>query len=117
MVNIILADAYLHVLMHPLAFQFLHFTFERCLTRWMFTRTLDAVLTHFRLLHAQNTRQMSSDLQGLISILTSLGWKIHPTKSEVEPDQDFVYLGMRFQTLLNRVSLSETQVASIQDTM
>lgn len=65
------------------------------LVPWAFTCILDAMLVLF----------LDWDLQPRVSLpwQSAASWKFHSIKLEMEPVQDIIYFGMRFQTVLNRV--------------
>jgi hypothetical protein len=144
-ISVDLTDAYLHVPVHASARRYLRFAidgkvfafralpFGLNLSPWIFTRIMDCVAMKIRrvcsseisnylddlLMKHQSPDKLMTDRDVLLEMLFSLGWKVNAEKSDLQPSQDFVHLGMRFQTAINLVSLpqkrSEKLVEAITD--
>jgi hypothetical protein len=138
-ISVDLTDAYLHVPIHASAKKFLRFAiddhvyafralpFGLNLSPWVFTRLMDAVMLKLRqkcaaeisnylddlLMKHQSQQALRVDREVMLETLRTLGWMVNIQKSDLEPSQDFVHLGMRFQTDKNLVSLTERRCGKL----
>lgn len=133
-----LRDAYFHVLVHPKYRKFLRFKwrdqvlqfnvlpFGLSLAPWAFTRLTREVAMYCRsrgirirmyiddwLILAQSLELCRSQTQEVMDITQQLGFRINWEKSSLEPSQQFVYLGMRFDTIGWRVCPTEERLARL----
>jgi hypothetical protein len=132
-VSLDLSDAYLHIPMHRASQKYLRFAIDGVvyafralpfglnLSPWVFTRIMDTVVASVR----QNTESevsnylddilqknmqaqvLAADLNVLRNRLEELGFLVNLLKSDTIPAQNFVHLGMNFQTALGIVKLTE----------
>lgn len=142
-VSIDLTDAYFHIPMAPRSQKFLRFAVDGqvfqfvCLpfglniAPWAFTRIMNAVMAAFRMkaespssnylddlmLRNASKQLLALDRDRLLTHLDKLGWLINRSKSDLEPAQDFCHLGMRFNTVENRVGLTDKRIGKILDTI
>ena len=84
--------------------------FGLSLSPWVFTRLMDVVVASVRretpsyisnylddlIQKSQDPQQLRVDLLFLLERLAQLGFFVNRAKSELEPSQDFVHLGMLF---------------------
>ena len=138
-ISVDLTDAYFHLPMARQSQRYLRFAvdgkvlqfvclpFGLNLAPWAFTRTMNAVMSHFRkkatsptsnylddlLLRNAQVEALAGDRDRLLALLTDLGWLLNQEKSDLEPSQDFCHLGMRFRTDENRVGLTEKRIEKI----
>ena len=124
-VSLDLKDAYFHIPIHPDYQHFLRFYFEGQVYQFqalpfglataplIFTMVVRAFVAplhalglkvHFYLddwlLRCHSRELLQSQLAFLIEKATLAGWIINEEKSEMIPSQDFVFIGIRFMTLL-----------------
>lgn len=59
---------------------------------------------------------LAKEAEILLSLISSLGFKVNLKKSELVPSQTFVHLDMRFQKHLNQVSLTPKRIQVIRQT-
>ena len=137
-VSIDLTDAYFHVPIRPSSrkylrilfgnqvFQFRALPFGLSTAPWIFTKVMAEVKA---IVHLQGVElylylddwlcQIQSFCQGvreseyLVSLCSDLGLMVNFKKSELIPSQDFVFIGARFNLLLNRVSPKEENVLKL----
>lgn len=140
-VSIDMSDAYLHVMMHPSAKKFLRFAiddtvycfrvlpFGLCTSPWIFTRIVDTVVESVRqetsavisnylddiLQKHRDPVVLKQDLQVLTVRLQELGFLINVGKSDLTPSQDFIHLGMHFQTALGIVKLPHKRLVKLME--
>ena len=137
-----LTDAYFHVMIHRRSRRYLRFSFEGktfqfralpfglCVSPYVFSRVLKAVLRHIRLqgirVHAYlddwiqpsaSEGQSWHHSRKLLSTVLDLGFLPNWDKSELIPVQDFNFLGAQFNLGLALVSPSADRVASFQQAM
>lgn len=138
-ISLDLSDAYLHVPIAPSSRKFLRFAFEDHifqfkslpfglnLSPWVFTRIMDAVMSFARrsascqlsnylddlMVKGMLRDKLEADRDSLLTLLQSLGFLVNEQKSDLVPAQQFVHLGMFFQTDLNKVSLTEKRITKI----
>ena len=130
-----LSDAYLHVPIHPSCRKYLRFAYQgqvwefRALpyglspAPWLFTLIAlevkalaqrNGILMHIYLddwlLRSQSRRILTKQTLWIQKMCLYLGLQINMAKSELNPSQDFVFLGYRFQTLSHRVLPSHERV-------
>lgn len=136
--SIDLKDAYFHVPMAASAQRFLRFQLQDQVFQFRalpfglstspreFTKVLQPVVQLLRLhgirVHAYlddwlilgpSLEQVTRDVTLVANLLQHLGWVINFPKSNLQPQQDFVYLGMRFWTQGSRVLVAPS--SSIRD--
>nr|KAG5710727.1 hypothetical protein BaRGS_035129 [Batillaria attramentaria] len=94
---------------------------------WVFTRLMDAVAARVRLvslsqlsnylddllLKHQVAATLASDRDRLLCLLQQLGFLVNAEKSDLSPSQNYVHLGMQFDTVRNLVSLPQKRIDSI----
>ena len=127
-VSLDLSDAYFHVPIHPRCRKYLRFShngqvfqfralpFGLATAPRVFTKLMAAVGAFLRLqgtvllqyfddwlLHQIDPQRLRLDLEAAWSRIQSLGLLLNPEKSELIPSQDFVFVGMNFLTLLDKV--------------
>ena len=132
-----LSDAYLHV---PSCRKYLRFAYQgqvwefRALpyglspAPWLFTLIAlevkalaqrNGILMHIYLndwlLRSQSRRILTKQTLWIQKMCRYLGLQINMAKSELNPSQDFVFLGYRFQTLSHRVLPSHKRVQAIYE--
>ena len=135
-----LSDAYLHVPIHPSCRKYLRFAYQgqvwefRALpyglspAPWLFTLIAlevkalaqrNGILMHIYLddwlLRSQSRRILTKQTLWIQKMCRYLGLQINMAKSELNPSQDFVFLGYRFQTLSHRVLPSHKRVQAIYE--
>ena len=121
--SIDISDAYLHVPVHPSTRHFFRFVFEGRVYQFRalpfglntapreFTRLLRPVLAHLRrtgirihaylddwVIRASSHQQCVRHTELVLDLLKQLGWLVNWGKSELTPRQQFVFLGMEFDT-------------------
>jgi hypothetical protein len=119
-----LSDAYLHVPMHESIQKFLRFTLEHRafqfvslpfglnISAWVFTKLASVAVSFLHssglalsayiddwLVHHPNLVQLSRHRDQVMETLLAMGWHINSSKSEFKPSQNFVYLGVRFDSV------------------
>ena len=124
-----LSDAYLHVPLSPTirkyfrfvvrgqAFQFKVLPFGLCTAPREFTKLLQPVLQHLRsmgirvhaylddwAIRARSRQQGHSNTGTTVALLEELGWLVNYPKSELEPRQEFVFVGLHFDTIRGTVA-------------
>ena len=137
-VSIDLSDAYFHLLIHPASRKYLRFTdgltvfqfravpFGLSSAPRVFTRVMAALAAFFRiqgiriiqylddwLILNSDPEALSRDLSLVSQKVLKLGLLINPAKSDLTPSQDFVFIGMRFQTQFNLLRLPESRLLSL----
>jgi hypothetical protein len=138
-VSLDLSDAYLHVPMHHSTRKYLRFAiddrvytfhalpFGLSTSPWVFTRVMNAVVSETRrhtsspisnylddrLQRHQDPTILTQDLQFLLRLLTSLGFKVNLQKSDLAPAQSFSHLGMFFQTVPYTVAPCQKRIDKI----
>ena len=136
-VSLDLSDAYFHIPIHPASRKYLRFsdglqTYQfkglplglssapRIFTRLMlivgaFLRTRGIRLIQYLddwLILNQNRSDLIRDLEFVANLISNLGLLINVEKSEIVPSQDFIFIGVRFQTVPHTMSLPETRISS-----
>jgi hypothetical protein len=138
-VSLDLSDAYLHIMMHPSTKRYLRFAidgviycfralpFGLCTSPWIFTRVMDTLVESVRqktsalisnylddiLQKHQDPVILRHDLVFLLSRLQELGFLVNKDKSDLTPSQDFIHLGMHFQTALGIVKLPQKRLVKL----
>ena len=137
-VSIDLSDAYFHIMISPSSRKYLRFTDGHSVFQFravpfglssaprVFTRVMASLAAHFRTLgiriihYLDDWLILNSDRGCLLrelSLVTHtvlrLGLVINPEKSDFLPSQDFIFIGMRFQTLHNILILPDSRLASL----
>lgn len=139
MASLDLKDAYFHVPIRESHRKFLRFSMDnRCFqyralpfglstAPRVFTKVLAPVMAKLRfkgvtlhpylddiLIRAQSRELLVRDLDMVVTELKNHGFIINLDKSQLTPSQDIVFLGARFQTCLNQVSLSDQRKLSLR---
>ena len=136
--SIDLKDAYFHVMVHRAHRKYLRFAwkdkvyqfralpFGLSLAPWVFTRVVREVCALVRdrgvrmraylddwLVLSQSQQQCSESTGLVLHQSGSLGFALNESKSELSPSQDFVYLGMRFDTVAFLVRPAPARVTKL----
>lgn len=137
-ISLDLKDAYYHILIHPAFRKFLRFCLEghhwqfralpfglsssprafcKCLApilAWCHSRGIRvlAYLDDWLGLN-QDARSLRDQSRQLIQILQQLGWVISFPKSHLTPSQQFTYIGVTFDTVLNRMAPTPARADSL----
>lgn len=138
-VSLDLTDAYLHIPIHRASRKYLRFAIDDVvyafkampfglnLSPWIFTRTMEAVISEVRkettseishylddfMQKNMDPQVLSLDLDFLMHRLQHLGFLVNIAKSDLTPSKDFNHLGMHFLTDQNRVQLTEKRIEKI----
>ena len=137
-VSVDLIDAFFHVPIHPRdrkwlrfvwnnqVFQFNVLPFGLSQSPWVFTRVVRELIkwAHLKgirmlshmddwLLLSQNRSLCMVQLNQVLSQAQLLGFQIHPQKSELTPQQSFIYLGIQFNTLAWSAQPAPKRVSSL----
>ena len=138
--SIDLTDAYFHVRIHPRCRRFLRFTwqgktyqfkvlpFGLSLAPWVFTKIvmalasslhMDGIRIHVYLddwlILAQQQALCRRHTHLVLQKAKELGFRVNEGKSDLEPSQVFVFLGVRFCTISMRVSPSLERITKLQE--
>ncbi|KAE8636869.1 hypothetical protein XENTR_v10003178 [Xenopus tropicalis] len=138
LVTLDIKDAYLHVPIFPPHWKFLRFAFKNRHFQFtslpfgltsaprIFTKIMAAALrsqgvsiTPYLddlLLKAPTLPAATAQLSRVLETLTKLGWKINTTKSRLIPAQRMPFLGMIFDTSLQKIFLPQEKITRLQDT-
>ena len=131
-----LRDAYFHVSIHPRDRKFLRFSWKEkvfqfkvlpfglSLAPWVFTRVTRELAISLRskgirvhmylddwLTLAQSSPLCRDHTQQVVTTASDLGFSPHWEKSSLDPSQEFVFLGMSFNTKTFKVSPTEDRIA------
>ena len=137
-VSLDLSDAYFHILIHPAYRKFLRFTDGTSVFQFralpfgltsaprVFTRLMQVVASFLRLqgirllqylddwlILSLSRQELLSHLDRTVSLVSHLGLMINHQKSEVVPAQVFTFVGVRFLTADNLISVPPDRVSSI----
>ncbi|KAI5754833.1 hypothetical protein M8J77_011918 [Diaphorina citri] len=134
-----LSDAYCHIKIAKRHRRFLAFSFEGRMFAWSrlpfglssapqaFCQLTNWVASHLRslgirvivylddfLFAAQSPDLLRAHVEQAVNILLSLGWKINLKKSHLNPSQSATFLGLKWETIPQRVSLPEDKLLSLR---
>ena len=137
-VSIDLSDAYYHIPICPKFRRFLTFCHRGALWQfralpfglstapWIFTRVMGEVkkmaAVHGITMHTyiddwlirgQSSEVVHSHCEWVLRLCSRLGLRVNFLKSDLVPAQDFIFLGYRFQTQLNRVYPTSKRLDSL----
>ena len=141
-VSIDLRDAYFHLLIHEADQKFLRFTWRGVVYQfravpfglapapWLFTKITRELCVVVRrqgirlrvyiddwLLLAQSAAMCSQQAQLVVELCTKLGFVINEEKTDLVPAQQFLYLGMSFDTVSWVVSPSPQRLLRLQGSL
>jgi ribonuclease HI len=137
-----LADAYLHIPMHQsvchllrftngrVAYQFRALPFGLNVSAWVFTKATSVAVAALHsqgvavsayiddwLVHHDDRLQVLQHRDDTIRCLLDLGWHVNEAKSEFHPAQQFLYLGVAFDTLTMTMALPAQKIAQLQSAL
>ena len=138
--SIDLTDAYFHVMIQQSHRKYLRFAwrekvyqfralpFGLSLAPWIFTRVVREICALVRsegvrlraylddwLILNQSSTECQQNTESVLAHSVSLGFTLNREKSELSPSQDFVYLGMRFDTVAFLVRPAPARVVKLLD--
>ena len=141
-VSLDLKDAYFHLLIHEADRKFLRFSWEgkvyqfRALpfrlapAPWVFTKITKELCVAVRghgirlrvylddwLLLASTEALCSAQAQVVLDYCRKLGFVLNAEKSDLVPAQNFIYLGMQFDTVKWTVAPSQQRIGRLQETL
>ena len=141
-VSLDLKDAYFHLLIHEADRKFLRFSWEgkvyqfRALpfglapAPWVFTKITKELCVAVRghgirlrvylddwLLLASTEALCSDQAQVVLDYCLKLGFVLNAEKSDLVPAQNFIYLGMQFDTVKWTVAPSQQRIGRLQETL
>ena len=140
--SIDLTDAYYHIHIHKADRKFLRFVWRGqvfqyiCLpfglapAPWLFTKLTRELFAHVRsaairllaflddwLILASSQSLCRSHTTFMLNLCTDLGFLLNQKKSDLEPKQQFQYLGMYFDTVTWKVSPSPDRISRLQTSL
>ena len=137
-----LSDAYFHVRIHRRYRRYLRFSwqgkvyqfkvlpFGLSLAPWVFTKLVQAIASSLHVLGirmhvylddwlilALSRQACARDTYRVLQRAQQLGFRVNHEKSDFEPSQSFVFLGVQFCTISMTVSPSQSRVVKLQNSL